>query len=96
MPNCEIMSGGVKIAEKTRIPKKKYFLFFFNISIFRILNLVNIISKIGNSKEIPPARSKCIINFIYSEYLDSNSKFKPDCKKFSKEIKNDQIIGINK
>ena len=53
-------------------------------------------SKIGNSKEIPAARSKYIINFIYSEYLDSNSKFNPDCKKFSKEIKNDQIIGINK
>ena len=45
MPNCEIISGGVKIAEKTRIPIKKYFLLFFNILIFRIFSLVKIINK---------------------------------------------------
>ena len=96
MPNCEIISGGVKIAEKTRMPIKKYFLLFFNILIFRIFSLVKIINKIGSSKEIPLAKSRYKISFIYSEYLDSSSRFKPDWKKFSKETKKDQIIGINK
>ena len=94
MPNCEIISGGVKIAEKTRIPIKKYFLFFFNNSIFNILSFVSKINKIGNSKDKPLAKSKNIINFIYSEYLDSSSRFIPVEKKFSNEIKNDQITGI--
>ena len=39
MPNCEIISGGVKIAEKTKIPIKKYFLFFFKLFTLNILNL---------------------------------------------------------
>ena len=28
MPNCEIISGGVNNAEKTKIPKKKVFSIF--------------------------------------------------------------------
>ena len=96
MPNCEIISGGVKIAEKIIIPIKKYFLFLFNILTFKILNFVNIINNIGNSNEIPLAKSKNIINLIYSEYLDSSSKFNPELKKFSNEIKNSQIKGISK
>ena len=94
MPNCEIMSGGVKNAEKTRIPKKKYFLLFFNNLTFKILSLVRTINKIGNSKDKPLAKSKNIINLIYSEYLDSNSKLNPEEKKLSKEIKKFHIIGI--
>ncbi len=96
MPNCEIISGGVNTAENIRIPKKKYFLLFFSIWIFRILNLVRIIKRIGNSNEIPLAIRRNIINFMYSEYLDSSSKLKPEEKKFSKEIKKDQIIGIRR
>lgn len=96
MPNCEIISGGVKIAEKIKIPIKKYFLFFFNILILSIFSLVKIISKIGNWNESPLAKRSSIVNFIYSEYLDSSSKFRPLGKKFSKDIKNDQIKGINK
>ena len=94
MPNCEIISGGVNIAEKTKIPKKKYFLFFLKNLISTIPNFVKIIKRIGNSNDIPDANNKNIVNFIYSEYLDSSSKLRPDEKKFSNEIKNDQIIGI--
>ncbi len=94
MPNCEIISGGVNIAEKTKIPKKKYFLFFLRNISSTIPNLVNIIKRIGNSKDIPDANNKNIVNFIYSEYLDSSSKLKPEEKKFSNEIKKDQMNGI--
>ena len=31
MPNCEIISGGVNNAEKTKIPKKSIFYFFLRI-----------------------------------------------------------------
>ena len=96
MPNCEIISGGVKIAEKMRIPIKKYFLFVFKILVFRIFNFVKIISKIGNWNERPLAKRRNIVNFMYSEYLDSSSKFNPDWKKFSNEIKNDHIRGIKR
>ncbi len=94
MPNCEIISGGVNNAEKTKIPKKKYFLFFLKNLILTIPNFVKIIRRIGNSNDIPDANNKNIVNFIYSEYLDSSSKLRPEEKKFSKEIKKVQIIGI--
>tara|TARA_B100000524_G_C23477995_1_gene308640 strand:- start:65 stop:358 length:294 start_codon:yes stop_codon:yes gene_type:complete len=96
MPNCEIISGGVNKAEKIRIPIKKYFLLFFNNLIFRILSLVKTINRIGNSKDNPLANNKNIINLIYSEYLDSNSKLKPEEKKLSNEMKKFQIIGISR
>ena len=67
MPNCEIISGGVKKAENTRIPIKKYFLLFFKILKFKIFNFVKIINNIGNSKDNPLAKSNNIVNFIYSE-----------------------------
>ena len=94
MPNCEIISGGVNNAEKTKIPKKKYFLFFLRNLISTIPNFVKIIKRIGNSNDIPDANNKNIVNFIYSEYLDSSSKLRPEEKKFSNEIKKDQISGI--
>ena len=94
MPNCEIISGGVNNAEKTKIPKKKYFLFFLRNLISTIPNLVRIIKRIGNSNDIPDANNRNIVNFIYSEYLDSSSKLRPEEKKFSNEIKKDQIKGI--
>ncbi len=94
MPNCEIISGGVNNAEKIKIPKKKYFLFFLKNLTSMIPNFVKIIKKIGNSKDIPDANNKNIVNFIYSEYLDSSSKLRPEEKKFSNEIKKDQIKGI--
>ena len=94
MPNCEIISGGVNNAEKTKIPKKKYFLLFLRNLTLTIPNFVKIIKRIGNSKDIPDANNKNIVNFIYSEYLDSSSKLRPDEKKFSNEIKKDQIKGI--
>ena len=94
MPNCEIISGGVNNAENTKIPKKKYFLFFLKNLTSTIPNFVNIIKRIGNSKDIPDANNKNIVNFMYSEYLDSSSKLRPDEKKFSKDIKKDQIKGI--
>ena len=94
MPNCEIISGGVNKAEKIRILIKKYFLLFFNKLTFRILSFVNTINRIGNSKDKPLANNKYIINLIYSEYLDSNSKLKPEEKKLSNDIKKLQIIGI--
>ena len=56
-----------------------------------IPNFVNIIKRIGNSNDIPEANNRNIVNFIYSEYLDSSSKLKPEEKKFSNEIKKDQI-----
>ena len=96
MPNCEIISGGVKIAENIKIPIKKYFLFFFKILIFNILNLTNKIKSTGNSNDIPLAKSKNMINFMYSEYLDSSSNFKPVLKKFSNETKNSHISGIRR
>ena len=67
MPNCEIISGGVKIAEKTKIPIKKYFLFLFKLFTLNILNFVSIISKTGNSNDNPHDKSNNIVNFIYSE-----------------------------
>ena len=94
MPNCEIISGGVNNAEKTRIPKKKYFLFFLRNLTLIIPNFVKIIKRIGNSKDIPDANNKNIVNFIYSEYLDSSSKLRPEEKKFSKDIKKDHMKGI--
>ena len=94
MPNCEIISGGVNNAEKTKIPKKKYFLFFLKNSTSTIPNFVKIIKRIGNSNDIPHANNKNSVNFIYSEYLDSSSKLRPEEKKFSNEIKKDQIKGI--
>ena len=94
MPNCEIISGGVNNAEKTKIPKKKYFLFLLKNLISTIPNFVKIIKRIGNSNDIPDANNKNIVNFIYSEYLDSSSKLKPEEKKFSNEIKKVQIKGI--
>ncbi len=96
MPNCEIISGGVNKAEKIRIPIKKYFLLLFNNLILRTFSLVKMINKIGNSKDKPLANNKNIINFIYSEYLDSNSKLNPEEKKLSNEIKKLQIIGIKR
>ena len=96
MPNCEIISGGVNKAEKIRIPIKKYFLLLFNNLILRTFSLVKMINKIGNSKDKPLANNKYIINLIYSEYLDSNSKLKPEEKKLSNDIKKLQIIGIKK
>ena len=95
MPNCEIISGGVNNAEKIKIPKKKYFLFFLKNLTSTIPNFVKIIKRIGNSKDIPDANNKNIVNFIYSEYLDSSSKLRPEEKKFSNDIKKDQIKGIN-
>ena len=94
MPNCEIISGGVNNAEKTKIPKKKYFLFFLKNLISTIPNFVKIIIRIGNSNDNPEANNRNIVNFIYSEYLDSSSKLRPEEKKFSKDIKKDQIKGI--
>ena len=94
MPNCEIMSGGVNNAEKSKIPKKKYFLFFLKNLISTIPNFVKIIIRIGNSNDIPEANNRNIVNFIYSEYLDSSSKLRPEEKKFSNEMKKDQIKGI--
>ena len=94
MPNCEIISGGVNNAEKIKIPKKKYFLFFLRNLTSTIPNFVKIIKRIGNSNDIPDANNKNIVNFIYSEYLDSSSKLRPEEKKFSKDIKKDQINGI--
>ena len=96
MPNCEIISGGVNNAEKIKIPKKKYFLFFLRNLTSTIPNFVKIIKRIGNSNDIPDANNKNIVNFIYSEYLDSSSKLKPEEKKFSKDIKKDHIKGIKK
>ena len=97
MPICEITSGGVKIAEKINIPRKKYFLFFFNKFTFIILNLASVINKIGSSNEIPLVKSNNIVSFMYSEYRDSSSTLKPSLlNKFSNEMKNDQIIGISK
>ncbi len=96
MPNCEIISGGVNKAEKIRIPIKKYFLLFFNNLMFSIFSLVKTINKIGNSKDNPLANNKNIINFIYSEYLDSSSKLNPVEKKLSNEIKKFHIIGIRR
>jgi len=61
------MSGGVKIAEKIRMPMKKYFLFFVRISKLRIFNFVKSIKSIGNSNERPLVNNKNIENFIYSE-----------------------------
>jgi hypothetical protein len=61
------MSGGVKIAEKIRIPMKKYFLFFVRIFKLRIFNFVKSIKSIGNSNERPLVNNKNIENFIYSE-----------------------------
>ena len=83
MPNCEIISGGVNNAEKIKIPKKKYFLFFRRNLTFTIPNFFKIIKRIGNSKDIPDANNKNIVNFIYSEYLDSSSKLRPEEKKIS-------------
>ena len=94
MPNCEIISGGVKIAEKTKIPIKKYFLFFFKLFTLKILNFVSIISKTGNSNDSPHDKSNNIVSFIYSEYRDSSSTFKPSLKKFSKERKKLHMKGI--
>ena len=59
-----------------------------------IPNFVNIIKRIGNSNDIPDANNKNIVNFIYSEYLDSSSKLRPDEKKVFKRNKKDQIKGI--
>ena len=60
----------------------------------KIPNFVRKIIIIGNSNDNPLARRRNIVNFIYSEYLDSSSKLRPDEKKFSNEIKKDQIKGI--
>ena len=94
MPICEIISGGVNNAEKTKIPKKKYFLLFLRNLTSTIPNFVKIIKRTGNSNDIPDANNRNIVNFIYSEYLDSSSKLRPEEKKFSNEIKKDQIRGI--
>ena len=87
MPNCEIISGGVNNAEKTKIPKKKYFLFFLKNLTSTIPNFVKIIKRIGNSNDIPDANNRNIVNFIYSEYLDSSSKLRPEEKKVFKRNK---------
>ena len=90
------MSGGVKIAEKIKIPIIKYFLYFLRLSIFKILIFVRIISKIGNKNDIPLANNRYIVSFIYSEYLDSNSTLKEFPTKFSKDKKKFHITGIRK
>ena len=96
MPICEIISGGVKIAEKIKIPIIKYFLLSLKISIVKTPNLFNITSKIGNSNDRPLANNRYIVSFIYSEYLDSKTKGTELCIKFSNDIKKFQIIGIKK
>ena len=96
MPNWEITSGGVKIAENKRIAITKYFLFSFKRLIVINFSLTRIINKIGNKKEIPHEKSKYIVSFIYSEYLDSSSKEKESPRKFSNDRKKDQISGIKK
>ena len=96
MPICDIISGGVNIAEKTKIPIIKYFLFSFRVFRLKILNLFKIINSIGNSKESPLVNNKYIVSFIYSEYFDSKTTGTELCIKFSNEIKKLHIIGIKK
>ena len=52
---------------------KKNFLFFDKNWWLKIPILVIRIIKIGNSNDKPLAKSKNMVNFMYSEYLDSNS-----------------------
>tara|TARA_X000000368_G_C22985436_1_gene691921 strand:- start:10 stop:270 length:261 start_codon:yes stop_codon:yes gene_type:complete len=86
----------VKSAENIRIPIKKNFLFFVKKYSSKKPNFVKRIIKIGNSNDIPLARSKNIVNFKYSEYLVSNSIGNEPLIKLSKEVKKDQINGIKK
>ena len=60
------------------------------------LNFVRIIKNIGNKKERPQENKRYIVNFIYSEYLDSNSTLKEPSIKFSNDKKNFHITGIKK
>lgn len=96
IPICEITSGGVKKAEKIKIPIKKNFLFFERKWWLKIPIFVNKIIRIGNSNDSPLAKSKNIINLIYSEYFDSNSIGNELFKRFSYEIKKFQITGTRK
>ena len=56
----------------------------------------NIIKRIGNSNDIPDANNRNIVNFIYSEYLDSSCIGNDPSTKLSQDIKKDHIIGIKK
>ena len=78
------------------MPTKKYFLFVFNVSQSTIPTFERTNNKIGNSKDKPLANSKYIVSFIYSEYLDSKTTGTEPCRKFSKDRKKSQIIGIKK
>ena len=51
---------------------------------------------IGNSNDNPLARRRNIVNFIYSEYLDSSCIGNDPSTKLSQDIKKDHIIGIKK
>ena len=77
------MSGGVNNAENIRIPIRKNFLFFFRKSSLKTPNFVRKIIAIGNSNDNPLARSRNIVNFIYSAYLDSSCIGKEPSTKLS-------------
>ena len=59
-------------AENIKIPIRKNFLFFLRKYTLKIPNFVRKIIIIGNSNDNPLARRRNIVNFIYSEYLDSS------------------------
>ena len=61
---CESTSGGVSIADIVKIITIAYFLFFFNISRFKIPNFTSNIKKIGVKKHIPNAFKSEVVKSI--------------------------------